>query len=420
MARFRGFDMFGSSFRRWLGITFASFLTVAGPLEAHAQGTALTRARIAELVKVSPAARAAAAEVGVARAAVTAADTLSLDNPVISGMAGVRLNPDGTERLAAVATVSWPIDLGGSGARVAAAEAEQRSASATADDSRRRALLAALLQHALVLRDERQVAIAAERRALTQRLLTAAEKHRKAGGVPELDVVLASLQERRDAAAETAAQGARDADTLVLLAMLGLASPGPAASGTLVPEGDPPPLPAALGQVEQRTEMRAATASLDAARARSAREQAARWPTISVLAQYERDDKANIGMLGLAIPLPILNANRTGVAVASAEVDAAAARAAAARSTASGQIKELHARYAATRKTLDAQKPTATLVAQAVALSTRGYELGENDLAGVLLVRREAIEAQAALLEAEHAHANAKIELMVAAGRVPR
>jgi outer membrane protein, heavy metal efflux system len=92
----------------------------------------------------------------------------------------------------------------------------------------------------------------------------------------------------------------------------------------------------------------------------------------------------------------------------------------AARSTAAGQVKELHARYVATKKALDAVEPIAALVAQAAALSTRGYELGENDLAGVLLVRREAIEAQAAHLEAEHAHANAKIELMVASGRVPQ
>ena len=66
------------------------------------------------------------------------------------------------------------------------------------------------------------------------------------------------------------------------------------------------------------------------------------------------------------------------------------------------------------------EEVVAGLASQAVDLATRGYELGENDLASVLLVRREAIEAQAALLDAEHTHAAAKIELLVAAGRLPR
>ncbi|XYH93678.1 TolC family protein [Sorangium sp. So ce1128] len=381
----------------------------------------LTRARIAELVRVAPAARVASSEAAVAGAAITAAGVISLENPVLSGMGGIRFNPDGGKPAAAVASLSWPIELGGQrGTRVEAARAEQRAALTTAEGTQRRLLLAALLQHALVLRDEAQVALAAERRALAQRLLAASEKRKKAGEVAEIDVTLARLQEGRDAAAEAVALGTREADTLGLLSMLGLASKGSAVTGALVPPEAPPPLAALLREADQRADVRAAMAALDAARARSGRERAGRWPTLSVLAQYERDDQANIGMLGLALPVPILNANRTAVATAEAEVDAAAARLAASRASAAGEIQGLYARYEATRRALDQLAPTARLSAQAVALSTRGYELGENDLASVLLVRREALDAQAALLDAEHAHANAKIELLVAAGRIPQ
>jgi outer membrane protein TolC len=59
-------------------------------------------------------------------------------------------------------------------------------------------------------------------------------------------------------------------------------------------------------------------------------------------------------------------------------------------------------------------------VKEAVALATRSYELGEGDLASVLLVHREALEAERALLEIEHQHAEAKIHLFLAAGRIPR
>ncbi|WP_437835341.1 TolC family protein [Sorangium sp. So ce1153] len=406
--------------RRLLVIT-STALHLLIPKAAVAAEAPLTRARVAELARAAPAARVASSEAAVAGAAVTAAGVVSLENPVLSGMGGIRFNPDGGRPAAATASLSWPIELGGQrGARVEAARAEQRAALATAEGTQRRLLLAALLQHALVLRDEAQVALATERRALAQRLLATSEKRKKAGEVPEIDVTLARLQEGRDAAAEAAAVGTREADTLGLLSMLGLPSKDGKVTGALVPPEAPPPLATLLRGADQRADVRAARAALEAARARSGRERAGRWPTVSVLAQYERDDQANIGMIGLAVPVPILNANRAGVATAEAEVDAATARLAASRASAAGDIQGLYARYEATRNALAHLAPAARLSMQAVALSTRGYELGENDLASVLLVRREALDAQAALLDAEHAHANAKIELLVAAGRAPQ
>ena len=141
---------------------------------------------------------------------------------------------------------------------------------------------------------------------------------------------------------------------------------------------------------------------------------------MNVLAQYERDDGANIGLVGLAIPIPLLNANRVEVATSAAEIDAAEARMAQSLLVAGGQSQELYARYLATKAAMDALAPTEALATRAVNLATRGYELGENDLASVLLVRREAIQVQAALLEVQHGHSAVKIELLVMAGRIPR
>jgi cobalt-zinc-cadmium efflux system outer membrane protein len=101
-------------------------------------------------------------------------------------------------------------------------------------------------------------------------------------------------------------------------------------------------------------------------------------------------------------------------------VGAAGARVRAAAGTAEGELRQLHLRYVAARQALDALAPTAALVKQANDLAARGYELGEGDLASVLLVRREAVAAEAALIEAELALASAKIELLLAAGRMPR
>lgn len=398
----------------------AAALLMLLPAFAHAQTPALTRQRVAELVKVAPAAQVSKAEVGVARAAVTAAGIISLENPVVSGMGGVRLNPDGTRTFNGVATVSWPVDLGGKrGARLDAAKSENRAAVGRAETEQRELLLAALLQHAAVLRDQRHVAIATERHSLTERLFAAAQRRRAAGTVPELDVALAALQEKRDASAVATAVGDRDGAEAQLLTMLGL-SGTPSVEGALVPEGEPPALALLMKQSDQRPDVRAAAASVDAARAKSERERAARWPTVSVLGQYSRDDGANIGLVGLAVPLPVLNANRTEVLTSAAELTTAKARVAQSRSRAEGQLRELYMRFLATRAAMDTLAPTAALASRAVNLATRGYELGENDLASVLLVRREAIEVEEKLLETQHAHAIVKIELLTLAGRIPQ
>jgi cobalt-zinc-cadmium efflux system outer membrane protein len=192
---------------------------------------------------------------------------ISLENPVISALGGMRLAPDSSRSASAVTALSVPIDLGAqSGAREDAAEADLRAATTAAESEVRRALLGALLQHALVLRDERQLALVRERRALAARLVAAAEKRRQAGSVGALDVTLASLQDRRDASLETSALGERDADRMELLTRLGLPPTEIAVAGDLVPSAEPPSLDALVAESERRVDVRAAAAEVDAAR----------------------------------------------------------------------------------------------------------------------------------------------------------
>ncbi|HKO90346.1 MAG TPA: TolC family protein [Polyangiaceae bacterium] len=403
-----------------IALVLGVFCALLVPSDARGEELVLTRERVAQLIQAAPAARVAQFEAQVFGAAVSAAGVLSTENPVLSALGGVRFNPDGRRLLAGQANLAWPIDLGGQrGARIDAAQAEHRAALATMHGRQRRSLLGALLQHQLVLRDEREVAIAEARHALSERFHAAAQRRLAAGGVPELDVALAAMQERQDASIRSSAAGAREVDRLVLSTLLGLA-PGAVVAGALVPETEPPPLAELEREIQQQAEVRAAAASLEAAQARAARARAARFPTMNLLAQYERDDGANIGLVGLSVPLPILNANRADVATSAAEVEAARARVAESMAVVGGQLQQSYARYLATKSAMEVLAPTEALATRAVSLATRGYELGENDLSSVLLVRREAIEVQAALLEASHTHSAVKIELLVLAGRVPR
>jgi outer membrane protein, heavy metal efflux system len=390
--------------------------------DADAQQVELTRGRIVQLLADAPDSRASEAKVGVSKAAVTAASVLSLENPQISASGGVRFNPDGSRRLAGAAALSWPVDTGGKrGDRVEAASAEHRDARATGNVQRQRLLLALLLRHAMVLRDAQQVALAEARSANAQKVLATAMRRREAGSVPPIDVSLATLQQGRDAAAALSARGEQQADTARLAALLGLTTEEIGeVTGRLVPEDEPPPLDAMLRQLDKRADMQAATARVQAARARASRERSAASPTVSILAQYERDEGANIGTLGVAVPLGLLNANAVSKATSQAEAHAARAERESIRAAASGEIREHYARYVATKLAREALAPTAAAVSESVSLTTRAYELGEGDLAGVLLVHREALEAQRALLEAEYAHAVAKLELLISAGRTPQ
>jgi cobalt-zinc-cadmium efflux system outer membrane protein len=381
---------------------------------------ALTRDRVAELVRRAPVSRVAQAEVGVARAAVKGAGVVSLDNPMLSAMGGTRFNPNGTRPVSAVATLSWPVELGKRGTRLEAARAEQRAAEVSAEGTQRDVLLQALVQHGAVLRDEGLFRLALERHAVSQRLLVAAQKRKVAGSAAEVDVALAELQERQDRATAASTQGGLRADRLTLFALLGISAEQPQVVGDLVPAGEVPTLKALLAQINHQVDVRAARAAIDAARQRVSRERSQRAPTLSILGQYERDDEANIVMLGLALPLPFLNPNRAGVVTSEAEVDAAARRADAIRNAAAGRLRELYARYQTTKDAVDALAPAAELAARAIGLAARGYELGENDLASVLLVRREAITAQTASLDAQYQHANVKMELLILAGRPVR
>lgn len=390
-------------------------------LPANAQETTLTRPRIAQLLEQAPVTRTTHAQVAVAQAAVTAAGVLSLENPLLSGLGGLRFNEDGTRRFAGTATLSWPIDTGGKrSTRKQAAAAEHHEARLSGEAQRRSLLLEAFIQHATVLRDQHLLAIARAREANTQRVLASALRRRQAGSVPQLDVSLATLQTGRDAAAALAAAGERDASLLRLTAMLGVPPDTiTAAGGSLVPDGEPPQMAVMLRAIDQRADVRSATARVQAAQARANRERAAGAPTISLLAQYERDEAANIALLGVAVPLPILNANAVSKATSAAEVQLSKAEHLTAQKQAEAQTRELYTRYHATKRARDALARSAIAAKEAVALAVRAYELGEGDLASVLLVHREALEAERAAIEVEYAHAIAKLELLIVMGRIP-
>ena len=204
---------------------------------AQAEAQALTRQRVADLVKVAPAAQVVRPK-WASRELGGGCRRLSLENPVVSAWAACASTPTvvalqrrgdrflaGRPRVASVALA---------GRR----EAKSRARRPRLTLEERKLLLGALLQHAAVLRDQRQVAIATERQTLAARLLAAAQRRRAAGQ-------RARARRRAGGAAEEArrlglshscrrSRGRRRCSSR----MLGLSGHTPV-TGELVPDGEP-------------------------------------------------------------------------------------------------------------------------------------------------------------------------------------
>ncbi len=92
---------------------------------------------------------------------------------------------------------------------------------------------------------------------------------------------------------------------------------------------------------------------------------------------------------------------------------------AAVRMRAEGELRAAYARYQAARATVDALATARSAVEDAERLATRAYELGQNDLASAVMVRREAALARMSDLEARIMLARARVAVDRTAGTLP-
>ena len=120
----------------------------------------------------------------------------------------------------------------------------------------------------------------------------------------------------------------------------------------------------------------------------------------------------------LEVPLPIYQRNQTGAAVATARVATRRVERSAARSQAEAELRAAYAGYEGTRVALATLHAADDAVVLTERLATRAYELGQRDLASVLLARRTAAEALQRRLETLVARARALIAVDQAAGRL--
>jgi outer membrane protein, heavy metal efflux system len=372
---------------------------------------------------VAARARAQAAAVTVARARVAEAEAGLLDasarfreNPLVEASAGPRRGGNTTA----------DVDIGVSQALESGTRRRARITGAQAAVDRQRADVAQTAARAVAgagelflralaaLERERTLADAD---GLSRQLLEATERRYAAGDVAAIDLNLARIDAARAAAALRAArsdvQAARDA----LRALLRLpAEPTLELKGSLDSTAPPP-----IGQLEAAIEARPEFAVLDAeAREASAGVQLGRalaGPAFGVRVGYEREDADSIVLGGLTVSLPAFQRGQGTLAAGLARETRVRLEREAAREAA---VADLRAAYADYQRRAEL---VAALVRDALPpvednerLAQRAYEAGEMNLLNLILVRRDAIDTRALLIDRRLEAAQRRLAVDVAAG----
>jgi cobalt-zinc-cadmium efflux system outer membrane protein len=357
---------------------------------------------------------AAASRVEEARARLRGARSLR-DNPTLDTAVGRRSRTGAAADLDFA--LSQTIELGGRrGARVAAAEAGVARASASADETRLRALRDVALAFARGLAAAERIALARRAEQNASEVLRVAEGRHARGDVAALDLNLARgalARARSDVRAAEASDVLVRADLKALLAI--------EAEAPLVLSGDLRPRPAPelaslLGAAQARPALRMAEAELREAQGEIAEGKGMRWPDVTPSVRYERDDGTDVVWGGLTLSLPFWNRGQAARGVAEARAGRMRAEVEASRRTARLEVQSAYEAFRLRMAALDELEESAALLEDNEALARRSYEVGQIGLAELLLVRRETVEARLLYLERRLEAVESEVELTAKAG----
>lgn len=390
----------------WL--TLAPVQAMAAPLQdapaASPHGAAMTLDdALGRSLAANPALRAAALDVEAQGGALTQAGMLP--NPELEFVKEGTSGPDRTSTL----QLTVPLELGGKrGARIDAARAG-RAVAAEALAAARTELLADVSGafHELAFATER-ARLADELTVLAMQAAAAATRRVQAGKVSPVEetranVALASV--RIDAM-----QAARELDSAK--ARLAAFWAGSAHDIGAIPPSDcalppaAPPLTALLGETERAPSVKRQHAEVSLRDAAARVERSKRIPNVGVIVGTQRDyrDRDRQAVVGLSIPLPLVDRNQGAVLETLRRADKAREELRGEAARVRTEVSQAHARLSAalTEITLISQQilPGA---ASAYAAAGKGFDAGKFSFLEVL-------DAQRTLFQARIQHLNARAE----------
>ena len=361
----------------------------------------------------APSIASARARIEEARARVRGASLLR-DNPVLDGAIG-RRDDDLPANLEA--GLSQTFELGGRrGARVAAAKAALAREIALSEDTARRVVREVAATFFGAVDATERVRLARLTEANAAEIARIAQRRHDQGDIPVLEVNVAQSAVARARADAYAADASRASAIGELRVLLGL-DPGTTVTvdGRLNERADVP-LEALMAAAADRADVRALTAELAEAEADVRLGKSLAWPDVSPGVRYERDDGTRILWGGLSVTLPFFNRGQEQRAVGTARAERLRGEIAALRRGVRNEVAAAWEAYGLRVKAADALEATVTALDDNDVLARRSYEEGQIGLAELLLVRRETVEARAALLQRQVEAGQARAELEAKAG----
>lgn len=366
-----------------------------------------------------PDARAADADVAIARGELTSA-RVRAPNPGFAAEFGPATNRDTSLRSVRFG-LSQTVELGGK-RRYRSSGAGFRLEAAESRRTRLRAVIAWRAQRAfflaLVARD--RLATAAEADTVGLALLTAAQDRLQLGSGTQLEVNVAAAAHARDRRTRL------DAERQLATAQFELrAAIGAAISDSLIAEGDLPKFALASASVEsvlaeslrRRPDFAAVRAERNAAEAGQGLARSLIWPDPGIGVSSGRAEDFNVTVFSISLPFPVWNRNQGATAAASASLDRARVAEDSARRAVELEVRDAHqalARAIASRDAFEVQ--VIDRLTENLSLARESFQAGKISLFTYNIIRRDLVESRLAYLDAMAETVERRYALALATG----
>lgn len=352
----------------------------------------------------SPAFAAERERVAAARGTLREARTYPYNPQIDLEVPTARFDGDSREYEASIVQeVEW---AGQPGLRARAAEFGLRRSGGELADAARALRVNVDRAYYAALAADRRVEIAEEALTLSERLITAVRIQLREGEISKLEANLAEVESGRSRALAMVARGDALSATLELGRLLGLPPGVEVVLDPVFPAIPDPETVEPESLIAQALTVRPDLSALDAAveesntQVRLARREAIPNITLGALAERPEDDsESQVGVI-LGLPFPLWNRNQGVVDQRRADARRAALERDAARIRIQAEVLQAYRIYAATAAAADALE----LEVLEPARETRGlletaYREGKIDLATLLLVRNQLLDAELAYWE---------------------
>ncbi len=172
-----------------------------------------------------------------------------------------------------------------------------------------------------------------------------------------------------------------------------------------------------LARVAERPDVRALDAEIAATEAEQRLAKTLRWPDFGLRASYRREGAERIVLGGVGLSLPVFNRGQEASAVASARLARLHAERDALVRTVEAEIRGAIAAQEALRgAAAEYERSVLPLIEENERLALESYDGGQIGLAGLLVVRRESLDARRAFIDQLIELRMAEVELRAHAG----